>query len=107
MSLRCLSLNSSAPLPVLACTTQVVHLWVSLHRYQNLALYRVQFIGHSAKHALSSITLDKKCHSAQTIFAERQKFGIHRRSGLGRDVLVERHALAKCDPQQRVVSSRL
>jgi hypothetical protein len=57
------------------CMYKLIFTYKRLH-YRNPALCRVQFIGHSAKHALSSATLGELKHSTQTPFAEPQTLGI-------------------------------
>jgi hypothetical protein len=62
-------------------------------------------LSNSAKQALSSVILDEEWHLAQTPFAESQTPGMHRRSP--KVFLSSVKLLAKCDPRQRVVNSRL
>jgi hypothetical protein len=73
--------------------------------YWNLALCRVHFIGHSAKHSLSSATLDEIRLSAQTSFTDGETFGVERH--LAKEALPSVRLSMKCDAWQRAISSRL
>lgn len=58
----------------------IFHAFVYTCHYRNLSLCRVQFVGHSAKNYLPSVTLDDLTLSAKTSFTESGTLGIYRHS---------------------------
>jgi hypothetical protein len=73
--------------------------------YQNLALCRVLFIGHSTKKSLSSAALDKVMLPVMTTFTESRTISTQRHSA--KTSLPSAKHSAKTDARQRAVSSRL